>query len=142
MSREHNHTKGECTMPVLCHYNDCQYFGTGRCKHPRKKENGGQFILPVFSPGKTCIWGKQKFDPTNFIRAQLAVAEHNRRTERNRLAPIPQLCGPSCSYWIYLSRKSATDYTAICDHPDRKGQGLPEGQVCRIAVPINYPYTD
>ena len=70
--------KEDKTMAVLCHYDDCRFFGSSRCTHPRKKENGGQFILPVFKPGKVCIWGERKFDPADFLRAQIAISEMNR----------------------------------------------------------------
>ena len=141
-------------MPILCHYDSCRYF-EHRCTHPRKKENGGQFILPNFKPGKTCIWGEAKFDAANFLRAQISIADTNRAKElkfdcgcnvrgqienaRSR-KPTPQHCRPSCVFWVYLYYKNEDDYKAVCDHPDRKGQGLPEGQMCSIAVPINRCY--
>jgi hypothetical protein len=46
-------------------------------------------------------------------------------------------CSPACKFWIYLWYKSESDYNAICEQPDRKGQGLPAGQLCRVSNPIN-----
>lgn len=118
-------------MTVLCSFDTCRFFDSVKCLHPRKKENGGKFILPVFRPNETCIWGKSKFDVANFIRSQIAIEDAKRN------CPKAMHCGPACKYWIYLYYRSENDFEAICDHPDRKGMGLPIDQICRVAVPIN-----
>ena len=65
-------------MAVLCSFDTCRFFGSGKCGHPRKKENGGRFNLPTYRPGKPCIWGEAKIDAADFIRAQLTNAEAKR----------------------------------------------------------------
>lgn len=116
-------------MAVLCSLETCQYFSYCGCGNPRKKENGGRFILPTFRPGKICIWGEAKFDAADFIRYQIAIAKSK------QVRAIP--CGPACSYWIYLYYRSEDDFEAVCECPSREGMGLPVGQMCRVAVPIN-----
>ena len=66
-------------MAVLCHFDTCEYFSHWGCGHPRKKKNGGKFILPTFRPGKPCIWGKAKFDAADCIMAQIAIEEAKRK---------------------------------------------------------------
>ena len=72
-------------MPILCSLETCQHFSYSGCKHPRKKENGGQFILPVFRPGNPCIWGEAKFDAADVLRALDANRQANERARPKRL---------------------------------------------------------
>jgi len=115
---------------VGCIYN----IGDGQCHHPRKAEGRR---LPTYQAGRiNCPWGvpRRTADPVDIIRAFVEY-EDAKRTKAMH-------CGPACRYWVYLYYKSEDDFEAVCEYPDRKGMGLPVGQICRVAVPINKEVVD